>query len=178
MRIPILTFGAIASILTINSVMADTTSTVTSRGYVDAAVATKQNKIDATGANFTNGSVVETTGTDGVVTQRGIFNPETDFDFQNNMITAGHEGDLVTADIYSVVGEIYNNMPQTVTTNRVCTEWVANAAHTDANCLLWNLVDQTVYGACTADSDCPRSLNHCSVFSCLNSRCVLIPQGC
>ena len=181
MRIPILTFGAIASIIAINSVLADTTSTVTSRGYVDAAVATKQNKIDATGANFTNGSVVETTGTDGVVTQRGIFNPETDFDFENNTIADGHEGDLVTADIYPVIGEIYNNfgnMPQTVTTNRVCTEWVANAAHTDANCLLWNLVDQTVYGACTADSDCPRSLSPCSGFSCLNSRCVLIQQDC
>ena len=62
MRISILTIGAIASIIAINSVLADTTSTVTSRGYVDAAVATKQNKIDATGANFTNGSVVETTG--------------------------------------------------------------------------------------------------------------------
>ena len=43
MRISILTFGAIASIIVINSVVADTV--VTSRGYVDAEVAKKQDKL-------------------------------------------------------------------------------------------------------------------------------------
>ncbi len=103
--------GAIASIIAINSVFADTT--VTSRNYVDTQVATKQNKIDATGANFTIGSVVETTSTPGVVTQRGIFNPRTDFDYENNEVASGHEGDLVTAGlIVPAVNQLYQQMDE------------------------------------------------------------------
>ena len=176
MRIPILTFGAIASILTINSVMADTTSTVTSRGYVDAAVATKQNKIGATGANFTNGSVVETTGTEGVVTQRGIFNPATDFDEEEGGVADGHEGDLVTAGlVVSKINEVYDalydeveNMPTTTVAYKTCTEW-SGTPHTDANCLLWSLGNKTVYGErqCTNNSDCPGACNFCN-----NGQCI------
>ncbi len=95
-----LLLGAIASIIAINSVLADTT--VTSRNYVDTQVATKQNKIDATGANFTNGSVVETTSTPGVVTQRAIFDPETGMIFPESLgdplsFNDDHENDLLTA---------------------------------------------------------------------------------
>ena len=176
MRIPILTFGAIASILTINSVMADTTSTVTSRGYVDAAVATKQNKIGATGANFTNGSVVETTGTEGVVTQRGIFNYDTDYDWDNHTVEQGHEDDLVTAGlVVSKINEVYDalydeveNMPTTTVAYKTCTEW-SGTPHTDANCLLWSLGNKTVYGErqCTSDSDCSGACNFCN-----NGQCI------
>ena len=194
--------GAIASILTINSVIADTT--VTSRNYVDTQDALKQDKITA----GTTGNVVTYNGTQNGQAQfseRGIFNFETDWDDENGEIVSGHEGDLLDAGsivpglynmgntvqsmgdalqgkagdvitydengfaggargIYdgsttydsstdadklvtaSVVLNVANNMPTTTTTNKVCTEWVANAAHTDANCLLWDLIDQTVYG--------------------------------
>ncbi|MBQ6735927.1 MAG: hypothetical protein IJQ90_00355 [Alphaproteobacteria bacterium] len=67
----LLFIGAFASVITINAFA--TSSTVTSRDYVDAQDALKQNKIPATDAVFTRGSVVETTGEDGVVTQRGIY---------------------------------------------------------------------------------------------------------
>ena len=171
-----LLLGAIASIIAINSVLADTV--VTSRNYVDTQVATKQNKIDATGANFTNGSVVETTSTPGVVTQRAIFDPGTNFDWDTNEVASGHEGDLVTADIYPAVGEMYNqiqeiqnnmpdfdDLPKTTTTNKVCTEWVAGQAQTDANCLLWNLTDQTVYGCLARGALCRTNSQ------CCNGRC-------
>ena len=75
MRIPFLTFGAIASILTINSAFA-TSSTVTSKDYVDTQDALKQNKIPATGTNAsTPGDTVVTytqTG-NGVIGERGIY---------------------------------------------------------------------------------------------------------
>ena len=186
MRISILTFGAVASIIAINSVFADTTSTVTSRGYVDAAVATKQNKIGATGANFTNGSVVETTGTEGVVTQRGIFNPETDTEtgpFGDVHVASGHEGDLVTAgsvlepltyasqaadDYWGHVHPIDNE----------CIEYVANAEHTDANCLLWQLANKTdtPVQRCQTNADCgnPEG-NRCGIL-CVSGMCQ--PQNC
>ncbi len=177
-----LLLGAVASIIAINSVFADTT--VTSRNYVDTQVATKQNKIDATGANFTNGSVVETTSTPGVVTQRGIFNPDTDFDWENNEVVSGHEDDLVTADIYNQVDDIYNqinglgeqiqqatNLPQTTVTYKSCTEWVSGQLHTDANCILWNLSDTVVYG-CRINADC----NDCTKM-CSEGKCVPNPDA-
>ena len=159
MRIPILTFGAIASILTINSVMADTT--VTSKQYVDT---TRQATIPVTGtnANTPGTTVVTYTGTAGQIGERGIFNPETDFNFQNNTIADGHEGDLVTADIYPAVGNIYielqeiqNNMPdfddlpETTVTYKTCYQEV------NGECILWNLSDKNVYGRqCQSRSDC------------------------
>ncbi len=137
MRIPILTFGAIASILTINSVFADTV--VTSRGYVDTEIAKKQNKIPVTGTNSsTPGSTVVTyTDIAGTIGERGICNDPDEDDC--------NDGDLVTVN---QLGEQIKRLGlhTVTTTNRTCTEWVANAAHTDANCLLWSLVDQTVYG--------------------------------
>ena len=152
MRISILTIGAVASIIAINSVSADTTSTVTSRGYVDAVVATKQPKIPAAGTNAaTPGETVVTytsTG-DGTIGERGIFNPQADFDWDNNEVATGHEGDLVTADIYQQVGYLYNNMnnplPTMAVTKKTCYAW-SGKTHTDENCLLWNLTDKYVYG--------------------------------
>ena len=166
MRISVLGIGAIASIIAINSVFADTT--VTSKQYVDTQVATKQNKIDATGANFTNGSVVETTSTPGVVTQRGIFNPDTDFDYENNEVASGHEGDLVTAEsIFPTVGSLYqqieqvtNNLPTKTVTTRTCYQFL------NGDCILWELQDTSVYGSqCNTASDCG---SHCY---CINHMC-------
>ena len=159
-----LLFGAIASIIAINSVFADTT--VTSKTYVDT---TRQATIPASGTNAaTPGTTVVTyTNTAGTIGERGIFNPETDFDGQNNTIAPGHEGDLVTAGIYPAVGRMYNqireiqnnmpdfdDLPETTVTYKTCTEWLDGAAHTDQNCILWNLSDKNVYGKCHNDNDC------------------------
>ncbi len=189
--------GAIASILTINSVIADTT--ITSKNYVDAQDALKQDKITA----GTTGNVVTYNGTQNGQSQfseRGIFDFATGLDDENGTVVSGHEGDLLDAGtivpalidmttalsgssgmvagygangrldasaargVYdgsttydsstdadklvtaSVVQDVANNIPTTTTTNKVCTEWVAGQSQTDENCVLWNLVDQTVYG--------------------------------
>ena len=158
-----LLFGAIASVITINSVFADTI--VTSQSYVDNRDALKQDKITA----GTTGNVVTYNGTQNGQAQfseRAIFDPATGFD-ENNEVVSGHEGDLVTAGlIVPAVSNLYQqieqatNLPQMTTTNKVCTEWVAGQSHTDANCLLWNLTDQTVYGClargalCITNSEC------------------------
>ena len=170
--------GAIASIIAINSVFADTT--VTSKTYVDT---TRQATIPASGTNAaTPGTTVVTyTNTAGTIGERGIFNPETDFDGQNNTIAPGHEGDLVTAGIYPAVGRMYNqireiqnnmpdfdDLPETTVTYKTCTEWLDGAAHTDQNCILWNLSDKNVYGwlDCTNNPDgrypsCSTSIGRC-----------------
>ncbi len=187
MRIPILTFGAIASIIAINSVFADTI--VTSRQYVDT---TRQATIPAAGTNAsTPGTTVVTyTGTAGQIGERGIFNPATDFNFQNNTIAPGHEGDLLDAgsifpnlvQMDDMVQQIQLNMPDfddlptKTVTHRTCTRWIDGQSHTDANCLLWNLVDETVYGAqCNVDADCAGYIGNCS---CVNHMCdcVIISQ--
>ena len=138
MRIPILTFGAIASILAINSVMADTT--VTSKQYVDT---TRQATIPVAGANAaTPGTTVVTyTGTAGQIGERGICNDPDEDDCNG--------GDLVTSD------RLNNVLSTTTVTYKRCTEWVANAAHTDANCILWNLGDKSVFGyQCSTSQEC------------------------
>ena len=172
-----LLLGAFASVIAINSVFGDTT--VTSRGYVDTQVATKQTKIDATGANFTNGSVVETTSTPGVVTQRGILNPETDTEtspFGDVYPKQGHENDLVTA------GPIYEQMGrgQSIVQNHThkirqeCAEYVANAAQTPENCLLWYLpsteTGSAVYEgmSCNTSADCGER-QYCSEGTCMRA---------
>ena len=219
MRISVLTLGAIASILSINSVFA-TTSTVTSKDYVDAADALKQNKIPATGTNAsTPGSTVVTyTGTAGTIGERGICNDPTDncnqadiatFGLvgnaveyiQNNMpkLPTGTANNVVTYDsngdiggergIYDgsttydadddadklVTASVVNNLPRLTTTTRRCYEWVADAAHTDANCLLWQLVDQNVYGYCSRNTnDCDWLTPSCDsglVGCCHDNRC-------
>ena len=164
--------GAIASIIAINSVFADTI--VTSKSYVDT---TRQATIPASGtnANTPGETVVTYTDTAGTIGERGIFNPETDFDLQNNTIAPGHEGDLVTAGIFPDVGRMYNqireiqnnmpdfdDLPETTVTYKTCTEWLDGAAHTDQNCILWNLTDKDVYGKCRNHSDCDWMDSQCT----------------
>ncbi len=128
MRIPILTFGAIASILTINSVIADTT--VTSKNYVDAEVAKKQNTIPVAGTNTANPgtSVVMYTNTAGTVGERGIYSGGT--------YTAGTDANnLVTA---SALNGAVNNIPTITTSKLTCMD--------SPDCTLWTVADQEVYG--------------------------------
>jgi hypothetical protein len=91
-----LLLGAIASIIAINSVFADTI--VTSQSYVDNRDALKQDKITA----GTTGNVVTYNGTQNGQAQfseRAIFDPETSWDDEYGEIVSGHEGDLVTAGV-------------------------------------------------------------------------------
>ncbi|MBO4700394.1 MAG: hypothetical protein J5620_01450, partial [Alphaproteobacteria bacterium] len=135
--------GAIASVLTINSVLA-TTSTVTSRDYVDAQDALKQNKIPATGTNASTpgDTVVTYTSTAGTIGERWICDAEA-YDDDDCDDTA-----LVTTNVISSVLDYVDaqiNLPETTVTYKTCTEW-SGTPHTDANCLLWNLSDKDVYG--------------------------------
>ena len=148
--------GAIASIIAINSVFADTI--VTSKSYVDT---TRQATIPAAETNIeTPGvSVVTYTDTAGTIGERGVCDADANSndDCENNY--------LVTRDLLNEQIGQATNLPTTTTTNKVCTEWVANAEHTDANCLLWNLTDQTVYG-CLARGALCRTHSQCC-----NGRC-------
>ena len=160
MRISILSIGAIASILTINSVFADTT--VTSKQYVDT---TRQATIPATGTNAaTPGTTVVTyTNTAGTIGERYIC----DADTEENGDCGGE--DLVTA---SALHNATNNLPTTITTNKTCVGWLDGQPNTDENCILWELVEQDVYGRCTKNSDCNCSnspdtpYGYCNEYAC------------
>ena len=129
MRIPILTFGAFASIIAINSVLADTV--VTSKQYVDTEVAKKQNTIPVAGTNTANPgtSVVMYTNTAGTVGERGIYSDSTNY-------TAGTDANkLVTA---SALNGAVSNLPTMTTSKLTCVD--------SPDCTLWTVADQEVYG--------------------------------
>ena len=154
MRIPILTFGAFASVLTINSVMADTT--VTSKTYVDT---TRQATIPAAGTNRnTPGSAVVTyTGTAGQIGERFICDADAEdngYCNDDNLVTldlldsqiSGLNDQMDNFDNY--VSEQITNLPETTVTYKTCYQEV------NGECILWNLTDKYVYGKCRNDSDC------------------------
>ncbi len=90
--------------------------------------------------------------------ERGIYDGSTTYDSSTDA------DKLVTASALLNA----TDLPTTTTTKKVCTEWVSGESHTDANCLLWNLTDQTVYGAqCNTNNDCEYP-NDCS---CINHMC-------
>ena len=140
MRIPILTFGAIASIIAINSVMADTT--VTSKTYVDT---TRQATIPASGTNYdeNGGGVSVVTYTEdgaGILGERFICDAD-----------AAENGDcdddnLVTLDLLSEA----TYLPTTTVTTKTCYQYQ------NGDCILWRLVDTGVYGgrSCRYQADC------------------------
>ena len=164
MRISLLSIGAIASILSINSVFA-TTSTVTSKDYVDAADALKQNKIPAAGTNAsTPGDAVVTytqTG-NGVIGERGIYAGN----WYNENTDANK---LVTADVvYRATDCVYANTPQ-----MECTDWDSND-----NCLLMTVHEpdggclDPWDSECTTNADCGNPTNRACGLQCQNGRCV------
>ncbi len=140
-----LLLGAVASIIAINSVFADTT--VTSKQYVDT---TRQATIPAAETNIeTPGvSVVTYTDTAGTIGERGILEPSGDYADANELVTAGQ--------MYEVADSVTNRI---ITTKKKCYQYIENAPTTDANCLLWRLEDQTVYGRCSNNDDCDCSDN-------------------
>ncbi len=85
----LLLLGAVASIITINSSFG-VSSTVTSRGYVDAAVATKQAIIPAQSGDYVVMYPNDDNGDDdGVIGMRQIITDVTDYDEGNELVTVG-----------------------------------------------------------------------------------------
>ena len=132
--------GAIASIIAINSVFADTT--VTSKDYVDNQDDVVYNKLDeikqdiipAAGVNDEeNGggvSVVTYTENARVLGERGIC----DADAEENGDCDGDN--LVTRDLLNNA----TDLPETTVTYKTCYQEV------NGDCILWNLSDRDVYG--------------------------------
>ena len=134
-------------------------NTVTSKSYVDAMDATKQNTIPATGTNAsTPGSTVVTyTGTAGTIGERAIFDYETGWD--DGWVAEGHEDELVTAEAMSeVVSDVVltgiSNMQDGQEPVRVVKTTCANSP----DCTLWNMQDVIVHQLqCETVSDCSDS---------------------
>ena len=156
MRISVLTIGAIASILSINSVFA-TTSTVTSKDYVDTALETKQDLIEVSGGSWYYGWQPETTlvsssgSEDGDVTgnQYGILdNSSIQNVYSQNwpgyaeilrQFLSDEDGEDLkrytipnTEILAESIREVNNNAEMT------CAGWPDGVQHTDENCWLWN----------------------------------------
>ena len=180
---------------------------ITTKSYVDRELATKQDTIPAADAdNSEPGTAVITyTNAPGTLGERGIFDFDEHYDFDEHAISDGHETDMLTATSYAGLEgwlttidnaasgaddyllEVQDNMlgfddmPQTTVFYRTCTEWIANAAHTDENCLLWALNDKNVYGQCKAlDGPCRRHAECCTGYCSGNKPngfCSLAPNG-
>ena len=166
MRISLLSIGAIASILSINSVFA-TTSTVTSKDYVDAADALKQNKIPAAGTNASipGESVVTYTQTgNGVIGERGIYDGTQAYNRMSD------DDKLVTVDVMQRNNVcIYSGIP-----SFGCEEQDSNG-----NCLLVHLYDPTYdcddpfdsRQRCQTGADCAGSCPYGADGLCENGYC-------
>ncbi len=151
-----LLLGAVASIIAINSVFADTT--VTSKQYVDT---TRQATIPAAGTNAnTPGSTVVTyTDTAGTIGERWICNAAS---IELNLCD---NDNLVQVDALSYFAP---RLTANVVTTKNCVEW-SSSSHSDENCLLWDLTNTPVNSyLCRTDADCgnPTSTScgqHCNV---------------
>ncbi len=179
--------GAIASIIAINSVLADTT--VTSKQYVDT---TRQATIPAAGTNAsTPGSAVVTyTGTAGQIGERFICDADADdngYCDDDNLVTFDLLGNQISGlndqmdDFDNYISEQIQqvtNLPQTASTNKVCVAWEPGMeSGGDAYCILWNLVDTLVYGfpACQTAADCNGFAQSCPMRM---ARCDGWPSHC
>ena len=163
--------GAIASVLSINAFA--TTSTVTSRDYVDAQDALKQDTIPEAGVNADeNGggeSVVTYTDTAGTIGERWICDAEL-YGYDDCV-----DNNLVTLDLLeSATNNVVNNLPTRTVTYKTCYEW-SGTPHTDANCILWNLSDRKVKGCIesgiTGENVCQNYAQCCSRM-CVNGYCT------
>ena len=155
--------GAIASVLTLNNAMATGENTVTSKSYVDAQDATKQNIIPVNSASIStkggnisvpNALVMSPDTTPGVIGERGIWDDELSENSTFTAVITGSSsisidesvdfdllrlgGDLIpTARIISQAGV---NSLASKQDKMTCAGWpdsVAVADRTDDNCWLW-----------------------------------------
>ena len=107
---------------------------ITSKNYVDTAVATKQNKIPAANTSGVGAGTSVITYTNvaggGVIGERALFT--------GGEYTAGTDADkLITG---SALNGAITSIPTTPTTTLEC-------ANQSGGCTLWTIVDQTAYGA-------------------------------
>ena len=102
-------FAGIMSVI-VGNAYATGENTVTSKSYVDAQDALKQDAITAK----TTGNVVTYNGTQNGQAQfdeRAIFDRNTGWDYENEVISKGHEGDLMTAgDVLPNITDIYSSI--------------------------------------------------------------------
>ncbi len=121
-----LIFAGIFAAILGNNAFATGENTVTSKSYVDAMDATKQDKITAK----TSGNVVTYNGTNAngqaQFDERAIFDYETSGEWDENneyQLADGHEGDLMTAgdvipainDMYNAIADVGNNANNAIT---------------------------------------------------------------
>ena len=128
--------GTVAMIMAMPCFAEDTPATgdkrITSKPYVDNAVATRQDKIPA--ANLSNTNYGETVMTytpngDGEIGERALFT--------GGEYDASTDADkLITA---SALNTAFTTLPETQTTKLVC-------ANQSDGCTLWTITDQTAYG--------------------------------
>ena len=144
--------GAIASVIAINSVFADTT--VTSKTYVDT---TRQATIPAADTNYeANGggvSVVTYTENAGVLGERFICDADAEdngYCNDDNLVTRDLLGEQMDdfGNYFSEQIQQVTNLPETTVTYKTCYQEV------NGDCILWNLTDKNVYGRCHSDTDC------------------------
>ena len=139
MKISYIAIGAIASVLTINSVMAAGENTVASKSYVDARDDLKQDLIPRSGANSsTPGSTVVTyTDAEGEIGERGIYDGENDYDEDydaDSLVTAG-----VIADFAETMESLTINDQELTMVNHNLQP--CNAG--DSGCDLWTIGSNT-----------------------------------
>ncbi len=125
------------AICIIFSCVAYADTTLTSKNYVDNAVATKQDIVPRKNTN----TVLTHTGESGNIGEKEIYDTTDNF--------AAQQHDLVTAGVADAA------IQNAVDTEFVCVEWHENDEHTDENCLGWqikslynpspNLLNETAY---------------------------------
>ena len=189
-------FAGIIAAITMGNAYATGENTVTSKSYVDAMDATKQNKIPIAGTNASEPgeSVVTYTDTAGTIGERGIFDPSIAIDNQGQLVS-GHEGDLMPADqVVPVVNDVYNNitnMNKTVIElnaemNAETRESIGVSKLTCANqdCTLYQVnadagIAHKLY-SCTAQTvaaDCP-ACGTGTIKECVNGICECVYAEC
>jgi len=117
--------------LVIGTSFASVNNTITSKGYVDTEIDTKQLTIPVTGTNSSNtgNTVVTYTSTEGALGERELYTGANAYDAESDA------DKLITA---AALNTAFTTLP-TLDTNRLT---CANAA-----CNLWAITPQTAYGA-------------------------------
>ena len=113
-------------------------NTITSKGYVDTEIETKQLTIPVTGINSSNAgnTVVTYTSTEGTLGERGLYTGANTYDAETDA------DKLITA---SALNTAFTTLP-TLETNRL-------ACANPGTCDLWTITPQTAYGR--AGNACP-----------------------
>ncbi len=183
--------GAIASIIT-TAAFANTV--ITSQTYVDNADALKVNIAQGVGDNNANVGKTLIVNSSGNLELGTVDVPTLPTGTEGNVVTYDSNGDIGgevgvyygdkemryadDAELVSVsaLKNVDNNLKPTTVSYKTCTQWISGEPQTDANCLLWNLSDKTVFGGCTTSTECSW-LNNCQdgdTASCYQNKCVCL----